>query len=288
MSCVQIRLDQNHMATTFEFRVSCDPARGLAAERAMSDAHRVVALLEGELSEFRESSPVYKLNHAEALVAVPITESVKELWDLAVREKARTKGAFNPLCKSKNKSGEIRLSADGKGLFKTERDTHLSFGAIGKGFALDRARLVLEREGFTDYLLTAGGSSVLISGFAAPRTPWSWAWSWKKDVLNADVYRGKKFVHASGKAIALGVSGTMEQGEHILSNGERLNSLSALVAHSSAARADALSTALFVSGWKDISALQDPLQIMPLAWMDKEENIQWNGDFQNLWGSPCS
>jgi thiamine biosynthesis lipoprotein ApbE len=285
MSWVQIQLDQNHMATNFEFRVSCDAARTRAAELALSDAHQTISRLEDELSEFRESSPVFQLNQAEAFITIPITENIRLLWDLAEAAKLKSDGGFNPLCKSRDILGEVKIARGGKCFYKTSPGTHLSFGAIGKGFALDRARVVLEQAGFSDYLLSAGGSSVLISGFAAPRTPWKWAWSWKKDEHGENC--GKRFVHTTGHPIALGVSGTMEQGNHILGK-QKQKSLSALVAHASAAKADALSTALFVNGWENIGGLHDPLHAMPLAWMDTEENLHWNGDFQRLWGSPCS
>ncbi|MGZ3672321.1 MAG: FAD:protein FMN transferase, partial [Bdellovibrionota bacterium] len=214
MSWVQVRLDQNHMATTFELHVSCDEARARAAEAVLRHAHREIARLENELSEFREGSPVFGLNRARAFEPVRITNSVRDLLQLAESLRGKSQGAFNPLCKSAPGKGAVLIAADGKHFFKTEDGVRLGFGAIGKGYALDQVKLLLVREGFSDYLLSAGGSSILLSGFAAPETPWTWAWSWKKDADGA--YRGKRFAHASGRPVALGVSGTLEQGEHIL------------------------------------------------------------------------
>jgi thiamine biosynthesis lipoprotein ApbE len=284
MSWVEICLEQNHMATTFEFHVSCEEERAFAAETVLSEAHREVTRLENELSEFKLESPVARLNQAVAYEPVPITTAVRELLQIAESMRLKSKGTFNPLWRSQGKPGAVLISGGGNTFFKTENGTHLGFGAIGKGYALDHVRLLLEREGFRDYLLSAGGSSVLLSGFAGPETPWRWAWSWKKDSDGA--YLGRRFTHSTGRTIALGVSGLLEQGSHIM--GEGNSSLSALVAHGSAARADALSTALFVSGWQDVERLRDPLQPMPLAWIDTEENLSWNGDFEACWGSPCS
>jgi thiamine biosynthesis lipoprotein len=285
MKRVEIRLDQNHMNTTFELRVSCEAARVRAAETTLAEAHREIARLEDELSEFREASPVACLNRARALEPVPLTGAVRDLLRIAEQLRSSTRGAFNPLWRSRGLNPGVLISEHGRSFFKTTDGTHLGFGAIGKGFALDRVRLLLEREGFTDYLLSAGGSSVLLSGFAAPGTPWNWAWSWKK--ARDGSLLGRRFSHETGRTIALGVSGEMEQGKHIADACG--TSLSALVAHASAARADALSTALFVRGWnEELENLRDPLQPTPLAWVDKDEILRWNGDFQSCWGSPCS
>ncbi len=280
---MQICLEQNHMNTTFELVVSCETSRERAAEATLVEAHRLIARLEGELSEFRPDSPVARLNAARAYEPVPLTAHVRELLAIAEAERARSEGAFDPLWRSRDR-GAVLVSEHGRSFFKTTDGTHLGFGAIGKGFALDRVRLLLERDGFTDYLLSAGGSSVLLSGFAGPEEPWRWAWSWRKDA--AGDCRGRRFVHMTGLTIALGVSGTMEQGAHIAGAAAGA-SLSALVAHPSAARADALSTALFVKGWRDLESLRDPLQPVPLAWIDTDENVHWNGDFQACWGAPC-
>jgi thiamine biosynthesis lipoprotein len=285
MPRVEIRLEQNHMNTTFELHVSCEESRTGAAEAALLEAHGEISRLEDELSEFRAASPVARLNRAPAFEPVPLTASVRELLRISETVRVGSNGAFNPLWRSTD-PGAVLLTADGQSFFRTTEGTHLGFGAIGKGYALDRVRVMLERNGFSDYLLSAGGSSVLMSGFAAPGVPWRWAWSWKKD--ESGNYLGRRFTHVTGRTIALGVSGLMEQGRHIAHGEEPCESLSALVAHASAARADALSTALFVSGWRDIERLRDPLEPTPLAWIDVEENLRWNGDFQACWGSPCS
>lgn len=271
------------MATTFELQISCEDSRVRHARQILVEAHREIARLERELSEFREGNSVALLNIEKAYVPVALSADVRELLQISERLRLESEGAFNPLCKSREE-GAVLVSACGQNFFKTADGVHLSFGAVGKGYALDRVKLLLDQAGFSNYLLSAGGSSVLISGFAAPGTPWQWAWSWKKGA--GAEYLGRKFVHHSGRPIALGVSGTMEQGQHIL--GGRGEALSALVAHGSAARADALSTALFVLGWDNFGILRDPLQASPVALIDSEENLRWNGDFQTAWGSPCN
>jgi thiamine biosynthesis lipoprotein ApbE len=285
MSWVQVNIGQNHMATTFDLKISCLETRARAAQSVLEQAHQEIGQLEDELSEFREASPVAQLNRAKAFEPVSITASVRELLAIGEALRVQTRGAFDPLWRSRAHGGAVLLDADGKHFFKTINTVSLGFGAIGKGYALDRVKLLLAREGFTDYLLSAGGSSIQISGFAGPGTPWRWAWSWKKGA--GGDYLGRRFAHASGSPIALGVSGILEQGRHISTAVAECGSVSALVAHASAARADALSTALFARGWGDLETLGDPIHPTPIAWIDDQENLQWNGDFQQQWGSPC-
>ena len=66
-----IRHERNHMATTFDFRISCGDSDAGRADRMLGEGHRLVEKLERELSEFLPHSPVFQLNHA------PVAERVK-------------------------------------------------------------------------------------------------------------------------------------------------------------------------------------------------------------------
>ena len=75
---------------------------------------------------------------------------------------------------------------------------------------------------------------------------------------------------------------------HIFSETPRQDSAnSTFIAHSSAAVADALSTALFVAGWENsMKFLEDTTPSPAAGCIDENEIPRWNGIFQNLWGSP--
>ena len=125
-------------------------------------------------------------------------------------------------------------------------------------------------------------------GFAGPGVAWSFGWSWKRNASGES--QGIPFYHSSGKAIALGISGTHEKGDHLLKkeNTDSSPTLhSALVAHASAAQADALSTALFVAGMDESMSFLSGVMPQPaVAVIEDQEVPRWNGVFHKFWGAP--
>lgn len=292
LELIHVRQRQNHMATTFDFRISCSRARLKAADSVLLEAHHRITLLEGELSEFLSSSPVRQLNLAKPFEEIAVPESVIELLEQAHRIQERTEGAFNCTVKSgplsKQVERPIRWDRNRGVAWRITPDAWLSFAAIGKGYALDKIRHLIERNGFTDYLLNAGGSSIVFSGFSAPGEPWTWAWSWKRDEQGQDL--GISFTHETGERISIGVSGLHEKGRHLIdprTGAEAVECQSALVAHPSAGAADALSTALFVSKgeFKSAEKLLDSPVPFATATIDSQGIPSWNGWFQRFWGS---
>jgi FAD:protein FMN transferase len=287
-----LRQEQNHMATTFDFRIACGSADLDRADRLLARAHAEVARLEEELTEFpiasQPESPVLKLNRAAPLEKIAFTEDGFALLMRSLQLSKMTGSAFNPLAKSTASATlekDLAWNAETHEVWKLSPGVHLGFGAIGKGYALDQVRLMLAQEGFEDFLLSGGGSSVFISGFQAPGHPWSWGWSWRKNEAGENL--GVKMTHETGQAVAIGVSGTHEKGQHIigLGGGATHKPLkSALIAHTSATEADALSTGLFVLGWEQgIQAYSQSLSSVGMATIDEAEIPHWNGVFQGLW-----
>jgi thiamine biosynthesis lipoprotein len=272
------------MATTFEFVIRCEKADLESAQQVLEHAHAVVDQLERELSEFLASSPIYRLNHSVPGKIIPLAPSTAGLLQKSFNIASLTQNAFNPLAKS-TKAGTVHFSVDTQTALRSDSGTHLSFGAIGKGFALDQISTLLDDRGFKNYLLSAGGSSIVLSGFASEGNPWQWAWSWKKDGEGAAL--GVPFTHVQGNKIALGISGIHEQGAHLIDvdGKSTVHIKSALVAHSHAAEADALSTALFVSGWNKGNVFLKKSEVRGAAIIDASDVPYWSEGFQTQWGS---
>lgn len=290
MQFKHVCLEQNHMATTFSLLLSVPAKDVTRADRTLEEAHALIHKIELELTEFKDESPVAKFNAASEGVSIEAPDSLLEILRLSCAIEKQTDSAFSCFVKSKAPlkfSEAIAIDWKAKKITKLKGSAHLSFGAIGKGYALDQVRTLVEREGFRDFILNAGGSSILISGFSAPNQPWDWAWSWKKD--SEGIYQGQEFFHHSGYPTALGISGTMEQGLHILDpkTGEAREPMaSALVAHNSAAYADALSTALYIRGWDEVYPnLEGPITSPAIAIIDHEERPCWNQIFAEYWGA---
>jgi len=273
------------MATTFTLVVSCEKDRFFAARETLSEIHQKITGLETELSEFLPESPVYQLNEAPPNYSVRFTQAGIELLEKGEQLRALTEGTFSIMAKSGCLHPRLEWNPETREVTKSS-GTHVGFGAIGKGYALDVARQMLEKEGLTNYCLSAGGSSIVLSGFASQDLPWRWGWSWEKDRDGNDL--GTDFSHHSGVPISLGVSGTQEKGPHLLDprSQSRVNGpKSALVAHVSATEADALSTAFFIGGWHKTRGMMQRLLDRPImAMIDALGIPRWNGLFQKMWG----
>lgn len=274
-----VTLKQNHMATTFEFSISCPKAQIEIARQTLKECHALVTSLENDLSEFIKDSAVARLNHSKSETWMEIPTSFLELLEQSDYLKKVSFGAFDCTAKSKGPSA-IEWKSETRKARRLNDSTWIGFGAIGKGYAIDKVAEKIEREGFTNYLLVAGGSSIRLNGFLDDKTPWRWGW------------RGQTFTHTSGKPVSIGVTGLEEKGEHVIDprKGQTTSSLkSALIAHPSAAYSDALSTALFVLNWEEALSRFQALNEKPaMAIFDHNEVARWNGNFQNLWGSANS
>ena len=287
MTNFHVRLVQNHMATEFRFVISCDSLRTVSAEQVLRESHRLVSLLESELSEFLENSPVSRLNSSQKGERIVVPPSVWHLYRRSLEMQKLTEGSFDATVKSLSSRREPRFGGDGNAMWKEDGDARLSFGAIGKGYALDRVRVLVEREGFHDFILDAGGSSQILSGFSDMETPWKWGWSWSRDEEGNDL--GVEFEHRTGDAVSLGISGYHEKGRHILDARNATKATSgktALIGHDSATDADALSTALLVAGWEASVPLMEQSATPAMAMVESDDTTRWNGRFQALWGSP--
>ncbi len=142
------------------------------------------------------------------------------------------------------------MSADPPSVTFSRPGIEVSLGAVGKGYALDRAASVLRASGVEHALLSAGGSSVVALGGRGA--------GWVVDVVSP-LRPGQPLATLSLRNAALGTSGAGEQ--FVVQDGRRYGhvidprtgwpadgTLSASVVASNAARADALSTAFLVGG----------------------------------------
>src|SRR5690606_36103288 len=137
----------------------------IRAESVLSEAHRLLAELEDQLTEFRETSPVWKFNHARPGERVALGREAFPLLMRALEIRKRTDGAFDPFAKGSFCAPDaLRADISDRTVVRPDAGTWLGFGAIGKGYSIDRIRALIEREGFEDYFLSGGGSSILMSG----------------------------------------------------------------------------------------------------------------------------
>jgi thiamine biosynthesis lipoprotein len=266
-----VRVHRVAMACRFEVMLSSDDAIDVEAARAaLDEADEVESLL----TVFRDTSEVVDLNRRAAAGPVEVSPALFSILTLSADLHARTEGAFDvtstPLSRAWGflaRDGRVPGDAEiervlaGVGMQHVRLDTarrtvsfarpgvEVSFGAIGKGAALDRMAGVLRAHGARRALLSAGASSVLAIGGRGR--------GWPIDV------RPRLAGHSAGRLwIRDGAVGTSGAGEQfIVVNGTRYghvidprtgrpaaSALAATVVTKDGATADALSTAFLIGG----------------------------------------
>jgi thiamine biosynthesis lipoprotein len=284
------------MRTRFEIVIADDVGEAdlrAAAEEAFDEIERV----ESQLSAHREESELLRLNAEAATRPVRIDARFFALLERAIQLSDATDGTFDmtvgPLLRLWNLQAgaadwappddstleEIRATVGMQNLVLDREQGTVRFsragvrldpGAIGKGYALDRAAQLLREAGIQNALLHGGTSSVLALGQSPDRKPWKIAIQHpeKKDELLAEV----ELVHGQ----SLSVSGI--HGKSVEAGGKRFghvidprsgrpveNALLAAVVSGSATDSDALSTGLLVlgaAGMDVISARRPDAQLL--------------------------
>jgi thiamine biosynthesis lipoprotein len=276
-------LRRRAMACEFEVQLAAGRRDG-STDRVL-EALDLVESLEAQMTIYRAESDVLRINREAANGPVPVEPRLFALFQLAERLHRATDGAFDltsgPLSEVwgfSRRQGrlpsdeEIAAALESVGMDKVMLDAangrvafdrfgvSLHLNCIGKGYALDRMAELLdstgdqESEGIGDYLLHGGRSSVLARG----NCPGSARPGWTIGVPHP-LQPGERLAEVDLVDQSLGTSGSGTQFfEHA---GRRYGHLldprtgwsaegvhSATVVASTAAEADALSTALYVMG----------------------------------------
>lgn len=262
-----VKVHRVAMACRFEVALDDEDARHVEDARAALDE---VDAIEAALSWFRDTSELTRVNREAAAGPVAVGPFLLELLVLCRELHAATGGAFDPASTALSRCWGFlerrpRLPAEAdlaaaracSGMDKVLVDesarsvgfavpgVELSFGAVGKGWALDRVTRTLRERGLQRALVSAGGSSQRAWGDA----------SWELSLEPARRPLGTLWLREG----ALATSGAGEQSfeeagrryGHVLdprSGWPAEGVRSASVLASEAAGADALSTAFLIGG----------------------------------------
>jgi thiamine biosynthesis lipoprotein len=251
------------MGTVFRFEAPVGQDPGTSAE-ALESALDEVDRLEGVLSNWREGSELSRLNRGAGSSAVPVSRDLFDAVREALHWAEETGGAFDPTVEPLTR--KFRAGGDGRprigrtaalpgGWREVQIDPEartirfgpgvegLDLGGIGKGFALDRAAVILRSRGVSSFLLDAGGQVL-----AAGRPPGEEGWL--IGVVEPS-RRERPSLSLLLRDASAATSGNSQRAGEILDPSTGLpvaGAGSATAVAPDATSADALSTALFVLG----------------------------------------
>ena len=260
------------MATDWQIVVPDRPG----AEAVAAECLALFRALDLELSEWKEGSPLSAVNRAAGVAPVAVPADLLALVERSLELGAATGGAFDPSWAALWGVWDFRaavprvpepetiaarlplvdyrriaIDRDARTLFLPTAGMKLGLGAIGKGYALDRAAALLDARGFGDFLLVGGGQ-VLARGRHGSRP-------WRIGLRDPRGAPDELFARVAVADASLSTSADNEsffeldgvRYHHILDpkTGRPARGLrSATVLHREATVADALSTAVMVLG----------------------------------------
>ena len=242
------------MKTIFTFRIVSEDPR-----LAHDVAHASIGLLdeiENTLSRYVAGSDVWLINQMQSGETRFLSERCYECLRLALDAYVQTGGLFDitlgrQIEHQKNEvegpapalQGQLMVDPDKPAIHCAEAGREIDLGGIGKGYALDEIRKLMQEWGIQSALLSAGGSTQLAFG------PTTWSIELQGD-------NSKHTIELRNQALS--ASGTGIQGSHIISprdSSSRYSYKRMWCIEDSATFADAWSTTLMLMAPSEIQAL---------------------------------
>jgi thiamine biosynthesis lipoprotein len=293
-----------------QFQVTAVHEREEVAWEALEAGYAEIDRLEEMISSWRESSETSAVNRAAGIRPVAVSEELFNLVRRALKISELTDGAFDITFAGAGKLWDfnaeepslpgpkavaaalevvdyrrVRLDEETRTIFLEKAGMRIGFGAIGKGFAANRAVLAMQRAGVEGGVVNAGGDLVAF-GRKEDGSPWTVA---IVDPANRD----EIFAYIEVAEQAVVTSGDYEsfieiegvRYAHILdprtgypSRGVR----SVTVVCPDAELADALATSIFVLGKGRGLALIDELNGIEALVIDDAGELSYSRELRSL------
>jgi thiamine biosynthesis lipoprotein len=278
------RFAHEAMGTIFEVMIAGTDEKyaGQASQAVFQEIDRLEALF----SRFNACSEIGQINRLQPGESMRIGFETYDCLKTAALISAETDGAFDINFRSliQGKAFAVFRTKSGFGIniqetpFQhTGRSVDLDLGAIGKGYALDRAQVILTDWGVERALIHGGTSTALAIGSAPGLDPGEVGWPVGVGGIWTLPGAPKRVLLRDR---ALSGSGTEVKGRHIQdprTNNPAEKHFAAWVSHPRAAVADALSTAFMVMSQEDVrSYCQSHSEVWALLILDQRNHQIFN------------
>ena len=186
------------MGNRFEISVVTGTDKSDFAETCIDAAVQEIQRIEKLLTTYSESSQANQVNQAAGIAPVVVDKEVFELIERSLRISSITQGAFDISYGSIDKRlwnfdkemtalpdpvtakkmvrlinyRNIILNKERCSIFLKEKGMRIGFGGIGKGYAAERAKLLLQNTGVNSGIVNAAGDLVTW-GFQPNGKPWT-------------------------------------------------------------------------------------------------------------------
>jgi FAD:protein FMN transferase len=288
------------MGNAFEIAVVSETRE--IADRYIEDAINEIRRIEELLSTFRETSETNLINRNAGIAPVTVSNESYQLIERSIRISELTQGAFDITYGSIDKDlwnfntsmtrlpdketaeqavrlinyRNIELDHNSSSVFLKNKGMRIGFGAIGKGYAADMARMLLKRKGVKAGFINASGDistwgtlpdgKPFTIGIADPRhrdRPFSFIELSDKAIATSGTYEkfavieGKKYAHTIDPKTGYPVTG--------------IDSVTIIAP--TAELADALATPVMVMGTKAGLALIQQIKHIGCIIVDEKDRV---------------
>lgn len=301
-----------HMGSRFEITVVAETQ--VSADHAIAQAYAEIERIEAMISSWRPDSFTSAVNRNAGVQAVVVPTELYDLIARSLKVSRLTSGAFDITFASFGRLWDFKadppqlpsaealaIAKQGVGyqhialdpvhhtVYLDHPQTRIGFGAIGKGYAANRAINLLKEQGMQAALVNAGGD--LISyGKQADGEPW-------RVVIANPRARDQVFARLSIEDQAVVTSGDYEN--FFMHDGKRYSHIinpqtgypveeviSATIMCPDAELADALATAVSVLGIDAGLALVAQLKHVEAVLIDVDGKVHFSKNIQSLTQSP--
>jgi thiamine biosynthesis lipoprotein len=178
-----VKVQRTLMGTLWGIEV-LDHGKPEAARRAIDRACAELARIDNLMSEWKPESPISQINSAAGEHAVEVPAELREILQRSIRYSRLTYGTFDvtwrgmgniwhfddtfvvpsaaEVEKARKRIDYTAIRIEGNSVYLPE-GRNIGLGGIAKGYAVDRAALILKQAGFPDSLVDGGGD-ILASG----------------------------------------------------------------------------------------------------------------------------